>query len=453
MQAFPDTQFDPIKLRDLQAKLTALFFNFLSYQEIEKDEQTLYEHSKPRKKGDTTTHTSLLYALLNKDFSEVEGVSKLITNKIERLLKQKKEDLENIVKDSAEFYYEKYQVENLFLSYQAQLFGRNNLTRRSYFDILEAIEGFYLTTKLKLCAVILQKPIQIDDQNPQEIEMLEELINYCKNTSLENRFPLAAVYFKVMMCLYERGKDIEAYWQAKKLLDTYKDQIHLDDFQNICGLLITAAKLHYNTNDKDFLEELGTLHEWMIDKGALYKGEGLAPLYKNIITIYLRSGRTNEAYKKNEEIRKKLTEDKKFLAAFSDTYEYNLAHIFLYQKRSHKEVHDQLNQAKYVDTFFKIGAYRITIMHYFTRESDYFYQVCNSFQRALNRPSKKLNLSRKDIDRNKRFLQYTKLLFTKRNEYGFDLTKVEKEIKEKDMLEKEWLSAQIVKLKQQNSRS
>ncbi|MBK7936040.1 MAG: hypothetical protein IPJ82_02745 [Lewinellaceae bacterium] len=348
---FPDEPFDDVNFRKYCSDLLKQVEGFMAQEIIARDETK----------------------------QSINTLEFVVQRKIEVLynsaFRQAREMVEKKPYRSLDYYFNTYLIERLnyaMMDFDVKVNMRANIEEISY-----NLDVFYWIEKVKLYSTALSH--RKTGNYEYDIHFVHEIVHYLQNFPIDD-IPELTVYYYTFLTLFDE-ENVENYYKLKALLDTYggvmpqKEAVELYD----SALHYCTGKL--NKGIRPFLQEYFNLFENAIKKGIfLEKGE-LAPWrFNNIIGVAVRLGKLDWAESFVDTYKDYLPVDTR-----ENTYTFNLARVYLYQKKYDK-VLDLLRDIEYEDIGYNLISKAIlTITYYELDEHDALDSFTESFRVFLNR--------------------------------------------------------------------
>lgn len=320
---------------------------------------------------ETITHDETQQAIDTLDF--------IVRRKIEPLysgsIKQIRNDLDKVNYRTLDYFKKVYFTERLY--YTMMDFDVKVNVRANIEEISNSLDLFYWIEKLKLyCSMLSQQRTRNFNY---QVKFMDEIRNYLINFPIEDVPELAVYYYSLLMLL--EAETVEHYYNLRRLLDKYGAEMPQRE-----AIELFDSALHYctgkiNKGNKEFLQEYFDLFEDAIHKKIfLLEGE-LAPWrFNNLIAAALRLGKLEWAENFVDNYREYLPPESR-----ENTYSFNLARVYLYQKK-YEKVLGLLSNVEYEDIGYNlIGKAMLTITYYEMDEYTALDSFLESFRVFLNR--------------------------------------------------------------------
>ncbi|MBN8684188.1 MAG: hypothetical protein J0L99_16195 [Chitinophagales bacterium] len=276
---------------------------------------------------------------------------------------------------SSAYYFAKYELERHYFSmmdYDVKVNVETNL---------EAISGnldvFFLIEKLQLyCSVLSQKRTATFNY---EIALIQEVIRHLETYPLESH-PELAIYYYFYRILREE-EELEHYFKLRALIEQFGNVIPKREAQEIYDAALNYCTGKVNKGGREFLQDYFDLfNEAMRRQIFIQNGELAQWRFNNIIGAALRLGKLDWAEKFVENHKDYLNPTTR-----ENTYTFNLARVYRYQKKYHK-VLTLLQSVEYEDIIYNfISKAMLIISYYELDELDALDSFLESFRVFLNR--------------------------------------------------------------------
>lgn len=402
---YPNETFDDGKMRTLRKYLLQLLLKFFAISEIEENELALQQLQ--------------VRALLNK------GVARYLP----RILQETEDLYQKIAIKDIETLQLSCELEELKLEYGNLYEDRWN--SRDFSQIHLALDIFFVTKKLKYASAVFSYQT-IFNTDESLLNFLEEILEYCEKSF--TLLPLITLYYYHSVCILMGREAASHYRQLYELLEKEITSLKGEEIINAYTILLNYNNKQYRSGNEGSLREMLTVYRSMIDKDLLFQG-GLPSVnyYKNVVTIALQL----QEYDWTENFIKtclERLEEPYRLEAFN----YNMGHLLFY-RGNYKEAMQHLQQAEFLDPFYRIGYNMLLLKIYFeTGETEPFLALCISFRTYLHRKSE-MSESRRLPYLN--FVKYIKQLFLYKLEKKGNPVKIKQELgSSESLVEKGWLS-------------
>jgi len=297
---------------------------------------------------------------------------------------------------SADYYRNGYLTERYYytmMDFNVKLNMRANIEEISY-----NLDLFYWIEKLKFFSAALSH--KKTGNYHYEINFINEIIQFLQHFPIED-IPYLAINYYSFMTIYE-DENLEHYYNLRRMLDKYGGSILKQE-----AVELFDSALHYctgkiNKGNRDFLQEYFNLFEDAIKKGIfIQNGELAIWRFNNIVAAALRLGKLEWAEEFVENYKQALP-----LETRENTYTFNLARVYLYQKKFSSVLH-LLRGLEYEDIFYNlISKVMLTITYYELEENDTLDSFLESFRVFLNR--------NKEVTQQYRILHLNLIKYTRR---------------------------------------
>lgn len=255
---------------------------------------------------------------------------------------------------NADFYYRELliqQQQNLFLENKDE-----RSTNKNLLQISEALDVFYIITKLKYAAALLHYQNFLSAEG--EMNLLREVIN---EAGKEKHKDVEAIQlYRSIVHLYNEQKASGAYAQLKELIITNKLRLPVEEIKTAFSFAINYCINQINFGKQAFLKELLTLYKHALNTDLLLEDGLLSQWdYKNISTVALRVNDFKWTLQFLEQYKTLLPKtDRK------NAYTFNMARYFFYTKK-YDRVLQLLQQVEYSDIFYQLDAKTTLLKTYY----------------------------------------------------------------------------------------
>ena len=348
---FPGQEYDDVNFRKYCSDLLKFLETFMAQEAIAKD--------KLRQEMDTL------------DF--------IVSRKVEPLYLGAFRDIRSEMDErpyrSVDYYQKQYEVER---QYYLMMDFDQKVNQKANIEVISAnLDFYYWIQKLKLyTATLTHKKTGNFEYN---LNFITEILQYLSQYPIEDVPELAAYYYSFLM-LHEE-ENIEHYYSFRRLLDKYgslmpqKESIELYD----SALHYCTGKL--NQGNRGFLEEYFAVFEEALERRIfVVNGELAIWRFNNIVGVALRLGSVDWA----EEFVMK-NRDYLPIETRENTYTFNLARVYRYQKKFDK-VLALLQNVEYEDFGYNMISKVILLVTYYELEAfETLASFTESFRTFLNR--------------------------------------------------------------------
>lgn len=358
---FGKEDFEDKKFRKLASDLLKLVESFLTIEEFEK--QPLHQAN------------NLLRAVHHR---KIEKLYNTTVKNAQRLAERQPDR-------SANYFLQKYQIEkNFYELSQAEL---NRAERSNIDEIIENLDYFYLSEKLKYyCTLLSRKKIQKHKYN---ILFIDEILDHIGAHDYNDQ-PQILIYYNVYK-LYESYKNQENFFKLKSLIKKHQGIFTTDDLRDIYLAAINFSIANLNKGNTDFLKETYIIYKEALNAEALYIDGELSPWsYKNIVITGLRVGEDEWVESFIESYQKRLNRKHR-----DNAVKFNKARLHYYRKEFDKVI-PLLNEVEFTDFSYNLGAKAMLLASFYELdEIDTLFSFLESFRVYLNRHRQSLPETRR----------------------------------------------------------
>ena len=303
----------------------------------------------------------------------IDTLDFVVRKKVEPLfnsaLREARNKIEKNPYHSLDYHRNAYLIERQYyamLKFDVKVNVRANLEAISH-----NLDIFYWIEKLKLYSSVLSQKRTVNYD--YQLNFIDEILVYLQKMPLEE-VPELAIYYYSFLTLQDEGNE-EYYYRLKNLLQQYgaimpqKEAIELFD-----------SALHYcigkaNKGNRIFLQEYFELFDAAIQKNIFIENGEIAPWrFNNACGVALRLGNLDWAELFIENFKPFLPSDTR-----QNTYTFNLARVYLYQKK-YEKVLKLLQNIEYEDLGYNLISKAILIITYYELEE---YSALDSFTEAF----------------------------------------------------------------------
>lgn len=258
--------------------------------------------------------------------------------KLEKYFHQQVQLLSHSLSDLKENNYNNYNLYRLeYMIVENDL--KNNLRGRSLQKLYNLLLTFYEIEQTKLKCVALNN------------------LHYDLNL-----LPIENILYKQYNNVYKLFKSLNKIEYNKHWSDFLINAINIsdDELRVIVNIYYNICINQLNQNNVEYYEHLLNAYIFSLEKNIAFEENGLLlpSHFKNIVTISLRLNKIDFAYEFVIKYKDYLPIENK-----EEIYNYNLAHIYFYQKK-YDDVLTLLVQVKFTDVFYKISSRILQIKTY-----------------------------------------------------------------------------------------
>ncbi|HUM48386.1 MAG TPA: hypothetical protein PLD84_15750, partial [Chitinophagales bacterium] len=341
---FGRERYNDTDMRVLMTKTLQTVSQFISFREFQKDD---WKQEKEM----------LSFLLMKKQYGHLE---KRIVATLARFQNEKVKDHHHFLK-----IFELEQIHYRLLSRQNRDFEFNHL--------FSGIEGFYFYLKLKFLAIrINNKYVYNREVQPH---FLREITDHFEQKRFDDNPAIICYSHAILMQVSENPK---AHLKALQQCIEGKGAIMDPDDLSILSKL--SENYCVRQINKGLREYYDVLHHLMADR-LKREPEIFAAEYKNLITIYLRLGKMEDALSFMENFRNHIYP----MEVRADAYNYAKSRYYFHLK-NYKEVLHLLQQVSYFDEFYKIDSKKLLIQTFYElKEWDSLESAMNPFRVFIHR--------------------------------------------------------------------
>lgn len=309
----------------------------------------------------------------------LDALDFVVRRKIEPLfnssLRQTRNEVDKYPYRSLDYYKKAYTIERLY--YTMMDFDVKVNVRANIEEISNNLDIYYWIEKLKLYSSVLSQ--KRTGNYHYKLNFLDEILTYLQNFPIEE-VPELAIYYYSFLTLQEE-ENVEHYYNLRRMLDKYGGIMPHDESTELYDSALHYCTGKLNKGDRVFLQEYFDLFQGAIERGIfLQKGELAQWRLNNVIGVALRLGKLDWAEEFVEKYKSYIPADNR-----QNTYTFNLARVYLYQKKYDK-VLSLLSNVEYEDIGFNlISKAMLTITYYELDSFDALDSFTESFRVFLNR--------------------------------------------------------------------
>jgi len=290
-------------------------------------------------------------------------------------MRQVRMEMERKSYRSLDYYFKTYTIERHYYSmmdFDVKVNVRANLEEISY-----NLDIYYWIEKLKLFSSVLSQ--RRTGNYTYKLNFVDEILAYLETFPIEE-VPELAIYFYSFLTLQEEDNAVH-YFNLRRILDRYasimpqKEAVEL--FDSVLHYCIGKA----NKGNRTFLQEYFDLFIMAIENRVFIEEGVIAPWrFNNAAGVALRLGNLDWAETFVNTYKDYLPADTR-----ENTYTFNLARVYLYQKKYDKVLH-LLRDIEYEDIGYNLISKAILTITYFELEElDALDSFTESFRVFLNR--------------------------------------------------------------------
>ncbi len=407
-QLYPDEAFDESKLRTLRKYLLKKLYEFLGYQEMEKDS-------------------------LGFELKQLESLIHRRDHKFfEHQVKQFDKKLVERSTQSSPLFLNTFLYENLKMYYYST--HQSRWEKKDFNKTNQALDHYYLAERLRLyCSELNEQELFV--QKTQSDFLIESILTYCE-LNFESLPLLIRIYY-CMVLLRLNSKNEQHYLNIKRKLPQLHKLFERTDQINVYNYLINFCYQYYKKGKLIYEQEMFDLYQNMLKQDLLFEEALLSSNhYKNLTTLGLRLGQFDWVKKFIEEYKVYID-----LRYREGVFNYNMAHWHSYQE-NYSEALQHLQNVDFNDPFYRISHNLLLLkIYYESVETEAFMALCINFQNFIRR-KKELSDSQREAYLN--FIQSTRALFLIKIGQRHNLEKAIIRINESDnIIEKTWLLLKV----------
>ena len=260
---------------------------------------------------------------------------------------------------SGDYYLDTFRIEALQHGHLEALQQRS--THKNLLETLNALDIFYLVTKLRYCAAMLhyQEFLSLEG----DVALIQEILRYCADGRY-NSVPLLRAYYYTVMSLIEPDKE-EHFAAMKEIIFANIGHLAPDTLRDLFAFAIVYCINKINRGDAGYQRQIFELYKQSLASDILLSDGKLSPWdFKNIVTIALRNKEFKWTDTFIDDYVKKLPK-----AEQQNALTFNRARYFFATKKYDK-VLDLLQDVEYSDIFYLLDS-KTTLMKTYYELGEY----------------------------------------------------------------------------------
>ncbi len=349
-ELYPDKLYDDVRFRKLCSDLLKLVEGFLAQETFDRD--SMYKAN------------FLMEAVTRRKLDKLYQTCINTTNRLS----------EKYPYRAADYYHHQYkfQAKRYELEFELQRTRKSNID-----EIIQHLDNFYLSEKLKLtCDILSRKAFMARDYNNL---FIEEITSLLKTNQLDD-IPPIAIYYQIYLTQVE-SENVDHYYELKELLRKHGDLFPSNEAKVIYEAAMNYCIQSINRGNADFLKELFDLHETLLNNGLMLVNGELSPWnFLNIVIIALRLREFDWTEQFIHDFKEKIP-----LAFRDNAVTFNLGRLFFYKKEYDKVV-EYLREVEYEEVSYNLASKAMLMITYYdTDEIEPLYSLMDSFRTFLNR--------------------------------------------------------------------
>lgn len=348
---FPDEEYDDVNFRKYCSDLLKLLETFMAQEVIAKDQMR----------------------------QQVDTLEFIVNHKVEPLyvsaFRQTRAEMEKVPYHSLGYYQKRYEIERQY--YLMMDFNQNVNQKTNVEAISENLDFYYWIEKIKLYITTLtHKKTGNFEYN---LNFIADILRYLEQYPVEDVPELATYYYSFLTLQDE--EDTGHYHNFRRLLDKYGTLMPQEESIRLYDSALNYCTGKLNKGNRDFLEEYFAVFEEALERKIfVVNGELAIWRFNNIVGVALRLGNVDwaeEFVMKNKEYLPLETRE--------NTYSFNLARVYRYQKKFDK-VLGLIQNVEYEDFGYNlISKAMLTITYYELDAYETLSSFLESFRVFLNR--------------------------------------------------------------------
>jgi len=260
---------------------------------------------------------------------------------------------------SGDYYLDTFRIEAL--QHEHLEARQQRSTNKNLLETLNALDIYYLVTKLRYCAAMLHYQEFLSLRG--EVALIREILAHCADGRYDG-VPLLRAYYYTVMSLIE--PDREGHFAAMKgIIFSNTATFAPATLRELFSFAIVYCINKINYGHTAYQREIFELYKQALAKGIILRDGGLSPWdYKNIVTVGLR----NKEYKWTdsfiESYVKKLPGPEQ-----QNAYTFNRARYY-FATQKYDKVLDLLQDVEYSDIFYLLDS-KTTLMKTYYELGEY----------------------------------------------------------------------------------
>ncbi|MDX2002986.1 MAG: hypothetical protein SFW35_11175 [Chitinophagales bacterium] len=320
--------------------------------------------------------------------------------------------------------------------YQYLLEKRNRNNELDLNDVLQDLDKYFLTTKLKHACEIVNRANILKTPFPDALKA--DLLEYLSLKQYEN-IPAVGNYYLILETLLEPDVT-EHYNRLKEQLSLTSSEFSKEEMRDLYGYAQNYCIRKINGGDLGYLNELLDLYKALLDSGVIFENGYLSHSdFKNIVFVSLRLREFQWCYDFIEQSKSLLNP-----AQRKNAYTYNLAYYYFFIGDFKKSL-TLLNQISFTDIFYFLDSRSLLLKNFYELdEIDPLLSLIDSFRSNLKR-NKEISEYQRTIYLN--LVKYVNQLLKKEYRNATKIAALQKEIEEnKQVADKTWLLQKVAEL-------
>lgn len=346
---FPKEPFDEQKLHNLLSNLKKLFLRFLALDELEEN--------------------PFVEDILVLDACNRKNFFGLLNSRARQLDKK----LEEYTFRDKQFHYTRYRMQ-VVLGYHTGTFGDRAKTSETFQDMMDHLDGFYLTEKLRHACHLTAHSILFNLH--YDFGMLPLLMQYiAQNPTKYTADADIETYYTILLSLQDDQNE-EHYLHMKAILQDRFDMLSQHAQTDLYGFANNYCIRQINAGKSTYQSELFDLYKQGLDRGILLVNGHLSEWdYKNIATL----GCSLKAFEWTEQFletfQNKLPANRR-----ENAYNYNLANLY-YNKRMYDQVLSTLFRVQFTDVKYHLNTTFLLLRTYYAKgDTEALFSLIDTFR-------------------------------------------------------------------------
>ncbi|HWB63365.1 MAG TPA: hypothetical protein VG603_07645 [Chitinophagales bacterium] len=253
----------------------------------------------------------------------------------------------------SKFYYHQFnlqQQKNLYLENRDERSAEKNLG-----DLMESLDTYYLTEKLKYCAAFLHYRNFLSLEG--ELPLLKEVMGYVRD---KKDLPPAIEIYQHIILSFTEAENEGHYRRLQTLLLGKGHLFATDELKNMFVFAMNYCINQINFGKTSYLEEILALYKYALQNKLLLQDGYLSQWdYKNIVTAGLRVKDFKWTARFIEDYKSELPRTYR-----QNAYTFNRARYF-FAIKDYSQVLQLLQSVKYNDIFYQLDSKTTLLKTYY----------------------------------------------------------------------------------------
>ena len=260
---------------------------------------------------------------------------------------------------SVDYYLDTFRIEALqYVHLEA---AQQRSTNKNLIETLNALDIYYLVTKLRYCAAMLHYQEFLSLRG--EVALIHEILSHCADGRYDS-VPLLRAYYYTVMSLIE--PDREEHFEAMKgIMFSHADTLAHETLRDLFAFAIVYCINKINYGQSAYQRQIFELYKLALTRGIIFSDGRLSPWdFKNIVTVGLRIREYKWVDSFIETYVKKLPKPEQ-----QNAYTFNRARYY-FATQKYDKVLDLLQDVEYSDIFYLLDS-KTTLMKTYYELGEY----------------------------------------------------------------------------------